>query len=190
MRAVDGAGNPGRRRQPASTLEPSPWQPCPSPSQAPQGRLPYARLPCPAWELSRSPSSTSSTRSIPSTGELIPDRARGLSGSQSSLGRRGPTDHAPGGAQRIRRLPGPARAAILRPGRSSPSWSSTDRPPRRSRSSSAAIIPSHPSVGPLPDPIVPLGFPQPPRRPTPRTRACTSRSMSRTTCRPGITPAR
>ena len=84
--------------------------------------------------------------------------ARRLPGRQSSLGcRRSPRS-------RSRRLGTSSSrfrsccAAISPPERSSPSWFSTGRPARRSRSRSAAITPVPSRRGPMPDPIVPLSF--------------------------------
>ena len=94
----------------------------------------------------------------PSTGELIPGAARRLSDRQPSLGCRGSTDQAPGSSERVRRVSG--HAARRRSGRGDQADAGLRRarPARRSKSRWGAIIPSLSRAGPMPDPIVPLGF--------------------------------
>ena len=80
----------------------------------------------------------------PVTGELIPSQPEGYLAANISGTPPSRTDRAPGGPERVRRLPGPAARRQLRRGVDhSPSWSSTGRPARRSRSSSAAITRRH-----------------------------------------------
>ena len=141
VRAVDAAGNLG----PAATA-----------SIRVSDRLP---APLPQPPTASSPPPSAATKTLPRLGSIEvaildeldkvhPDHGRadprpagGLPGRQSPLGCRRATDHAPGGAERVRRLPGPAARRRCRPigTRSGPSWTSTPRPARRRRSSSAAI---------------------------------------------------
>ena len=167
MRAVDAAGNRGPAA--TATIRVSDRVPAPlAPAQARSAGQPgHPRLHSPGVGGVEVAILDELDKVHPVDGRADSRSARWLPGRQSSLGCRGSPDHAPGGAERVRRLSGPACAVICLPGAIKPelTFDGAGRQ-ERSRSSSDAITRSR-RAGPMPDPIVPLGFRRqaPPRRP-------------------------
>ena len=164
----------------------------PAPAQAkPAARPnPAAARHCPGSPASRSRSSTSSIRSIPSTGELIPAQPDGYLTANHLWDAAESQDHASRRTERVRRVSDLARAVRSRRARSSPSWFSTGPAGKTIQVEFGRYHRVATKRRPMPDPIVPLSLPARTHPPASRTRACTSRSMFPTTWRPAIIPAR